>query len=184
METSIQTISELYQKKGYLHYDGEGVSQLEHAWQCGNLAKQSGASSQLQLAAWLHDIGHLLSKKEGSPTTYGHDDRHEQTGGNFLANLFSDEVAQPILLHVLAKRYLVATQPEYLETLSLDSIRSLELQGGPLSTAECERFITLPYAQEAIALRGWDDLAKDAQLPTPQPQALIEELVNLAEECA
>jgi len=84
MKTSILKISELYRDKGDLHYDGEGVSQLAHAWQCGQLSKKEGASSKLQLASWLHDIGHLLSKKEGTPTTYGYDDRHELMGGNFM----------------------------------------------------------------------------------------------------
>jgi len=67
MKINVQTIIDLYLEKGDLQYAGEGVSQLEHAWQCGQLAKESGAKPQLQLAAWLHDFGHLLSKKDGTP---------------------------------------------------------------------------------------------------------------------
>ena len=83
MTTPLLSILELYRDKGHLHYDGEGVSQLAHAWQCGQLAKNQKASPKLQLAAWLHDIGHLLSKKEATPTSYGHDDHHERLGGNY-----------------------------------------------------------------------------------------------------
>ena len=176
-------IVDLYQEKGNLHYEGEGVCQLAHAWQCGMLAKEDGASEKLQLAAWLHDIGHILSKKDGSPTTYGYDDRHEQTGGNFLAQLFSNEVSQPVLLHVLAKRYLVAIHPEYHDTLSPDSIRSLELQGGPMTLAECNEFISQPFARDAIALRDWDDRGKDPHHQTPPMDDIINMLSKLVETC-
>jgi len=183
MESSTLAIAELYQEKGDLHYDGEGVSQLAHAWQCGQLAKADGVSPQLQLAAWLHDIGHLLSKKEGTPTTYGFDDHHENVGGSYLARHFSEEVSRPVFMHVLAKRYLVSTYPEYRKSLSLDSIRSLALQGGAMSEAECNKFIALPYAKDAIALRRWDESGKQADTKMPAKEAVIAELLQLAEEC-
>jgi phosphonate degradation associated HDIG domain protein len=183
METSILAISELYRDKGDLHYDGEGVSQLAHAWQCGQLSKKEGARSELQLASWLHDIGHLLSVKEGTPTTYGYDDRHELIGGNYLAQIFSGEVAQPVLMHVLAKRYLVTADPEYRQSLSPDSIRSLALQGGDMSKEECELFIIHSFADDAIALRRWDELGKNPQLNMPSKDEVINELTHLAEEC-
>ena len=65
MKPSVEAIIDLYEFRGHLKYDGEAVTQIEHAWQCGRLAKESGASACLQLAAWLHDVGHLLSKLEG-----------------------------------------------------------------------------------------------------------------------
>ncbi|WP_162785420.1 HD domain-containing protein [Polynucleobacter necessarius] len=183
METSIQAISELYQKKGDLHYDGEGVSQLAHAWQCGQLAKESGVSPQLQLAAWLHDIGHLLSSKEGTPTSYGYDDHHEQIGGAYLAQLFSEEVSCPVLMHVNAKRYLVSTDPEYRKLLSPDSIRSLALQGGEMTLEECNQFVTMTFAQDAILLRKWDELGKNSELKIPAKEVVIACLTQLAQEC-
>lgn len=183
VKASVQSIVDLYRIKGNLHYEGEGVCQIAHAWQCGMLAKQSGSSPKLQLAAWLHDIGHLISKKDGSPTTYGHDDRHEQTGEKFLAKFFSEEVSQPVLLHVQAKRYLVAAQVGYCESLSLDSVRSLQLQGGPMTTSECTEFLSQPFAQDAIALRLWDDLGKDPDCKTPPLDDALDELVNLMETC-
>ena len=183
MRSFANALAELYQEKGDLHYEGEGVTQLTHAWQCGQLAKAQGASPQLQLAAWLHDIGHLLSKKEGTPTIYGHDDRHEHVGGNYLLSIFSEEVSQPVLMHVLAKRYLVTTYPDYRNSLSADSIRSLELQGGKMSENECSRFMALPYAKDAVSLRTWDDCAKNPDLKTPTKADVIAELLNLAKEC-
>lgn len=183
MHISACTLANLYQEKGDLRYEGEGVTQLAHAWQCGQLAKESGASPQLQLAAWLHDIGHLLSKKEGTPTTYGHDDHHEHVGGNYLLNIFSEEVSRPVLMHVWAKRYLVSTSPNYRQSLSDDSIRSLELQGGAMSQNECSHFISLPFAQDAVSLRTWDDCAKNSTLEMPAKADVIAQLLYLAQEC-
>ena len=183
MQSSVAYLADLYQEKGDLHYEGEGVTQLAHAWQCGQLAKAEGASPQLQLAAWLHDIGHLLSKKEGTPTTYGHDDRHEHVGGNYLLNIFSEQVSQPVLMHVLAKRYLVTTYPDYRQSLSADSIRSLELQGGDMSENECSQFIEHPFAKDAVSLRRWDDIAKNPDLKMPLKADVIVELLKLAKEC-
>jgi phosphonate degradation associated HDIG domain protein len=183
MKVTFFEIAEIYQEKGYLSYDGDGISQLDHAWQCGQLAKESGASPKLQLAAWLHDIGHLLSKKEGTPTTYGHNDHHEQTGGKYLAKFFSGEVTQPVLMHVLAKRYLVTTDANYYKFLSPDSIRSLALQGGEMSKDECDQFIGHPFASDAILLRRWDELGKDLNSIMPSKLNVITELRTLVEEC-
>ena len=183
MKLCVLAISELYQEKGNLHYDGEGVSQLTHAWQCGQLAKEDGASPQLQLAAWLHDIGHLLSKKEGTPTTYGYDDHHENVGGSYLARYFSEKVSRPVFMHVLAKRYLVSAYPEYCKSLSPDSIRSLALQGGPMTEQECSEFIAHPFAEDAISLRRWDESGKNADIKMPSKEVAIAELLQLAEEC-
>ena len=50
-----------------------------------------------------------------------------------------------VRLHVPAKRYLCAVDPEYWEGLSDVSKRSLKVQGGPLSPAEAAEFAALPY---------------------------------------
>jgi len=183
MPISMLSIVELYRDKGHLHYEGEGVSQLAHAWQCGQLAIKDASSPKLQLAAWLHDIGHLLSKKDGTPTSYGHDDHHERLGGNYLAQVFSEEVAQPVLMHVLAKRFLITTNPEYHKSLSPDSIRSLILQGGEMTVEDCEKFLSHSFASDAILLRRWDELAKNSELVMPNKDEVITELANLIEVC-
>lgn len=184
MKINAQTIIDLYIEKGDLQYVGEGVSQLEHAWQCGNLAKESGASQYLQLASWLHDFGHLISKKEGTPTLYGHDDRHEVIGSKYLESLFPSEVTEPISLHVLAKRYLVTTDSFYKNKLSPDSIRSLNLQGGDMSAEECEKFERHSFSNDAISLRRWDDLGKMNDWIMPNKQLVIDELFELSKNCA
>jgi predicted HD phosphohydrolase len=155
-----QTVLELLHRKGAIAYAGEGISQIEHAWQCGQLARAAGASQALQLASWLHDLGHLLTDLSGSPTLQGIDDRHEHTAAGVLDAIWGPAVAEPVRLHVEAKRYLVATHPEYRERLSSDSLRSLALQGGAMGLEACVRFQAHRYALDAQQLRAWDDAAK------------------------
>lgn len=165
----------LLRERGAMAYEGEGVTQLQHGWQCARLARKSGAAPALVLAAWLHDIGHLAAGLPGTPTLIGVDDRHEAVGARLLDRLFGPEVSEPVAWHVAAKRYLVATRPDYRDSLSADSVRSLELQGGPMSAAECADFLCLPHAQDALRLRVWDDRAKDAALlPASSEEALAE----------
>jgi phosphonate degradation associated HDIG domain protein len=155
------SIHQLYAQRGDLTYDGEGVSQLQHGWQCAQLARRAGASPALELAAWLHDLGHLLTDLEGSPSQRGIDDGHESLGARMLARAFVPAVSRPVALHVQAKRYLVGVAPDYLQGLSPDSLRSLALQGGAMDAREAADFIVQPQAQEAVRLRAWDDRAKD-----------------------
>jgi gamma-butyrobetaine dioxygenase len=76
-------------------------------------------------------------------------------------------VTEPVRLHVAAKRYLCATKGGYFERLSPGSVRSLELQGGPMREAECEAFRAGPYYRDAVRLRAWDEAAKVPGVLTP-----------------
>lgn len=149
----------LYRQKGDLQGAGEPVTQLEHAWQCGRLAEKSGANAPLQLASWLHDLGHLWVSPSESLIS-GEDDRHEDVAANLLEPLFGPDVAEPVRLHVQAKRYLVTSHSTYASKLSKDSARSLVWQGGPMSPEECAAFESRPYFKDALKLRVWDDLGK------------------------
>ena len=95
------------------------------------------------------------------------DYRHQDTGADWLAQWFPSEVSEPVRLHVMAKRYLCAMEPDYLAHLSPASVHSLELQGGPLTVAEAHAFERLPHAQAAVSVRRWDDQAKDPGAATP-----------------
>lgn len=162
MHVTPKSLLAVYQTQGHRMYDGEPVTQLEHAWQCGYLAEKSGAHSALQLASWLHDVGHLWVNAEGSPTMRGENDAHEEVAARLLMPLFGSAVSEPVRLHVAAKRYMVTTRPTYAKKLSSDSVRSLALQGGLMSEEECAQFELEPYASDALKLRVWDDMAKNA----------------------
>ena len=44
-------------RAGGRRYGGEVVSELEHALQCAELARENAADEELQLACLLHDVG-------------------------------------------------------------------------------------------------------------------------------
>ncbi|HEX2817214.1 MAG TPA: HD domain-containing protein, partial [Phenylobacterium sp.] len=162
---TIEAIFELYDRNGARHY-GEGVSQLEHALQCAQLATLDGAGDALVAAALLHDLGHLL-ESEGALSAEA-DARHEVRGATALRPLFGPEVIQPIALHVAAKRYLCATEAGYYDGLSEASRQSLRLQGGPLSAHQARRFEGGAYFAEAVRLRRYDEDGKlDGAASTP-----------------
>ena len=163
----IEKIVGLYQAKGGRAYEGEGVTQLEHALQSAHAAERTGAPPALVCAALLHDIGHLLNDRGETPTLRGVDDQHQYVALPFLRKIFPEAVFGPIGLHVDAKRYLCATRPGYRAALSEDSKRSLELQGGVFSPQDAERFIRQPFAAEAVSVRLWDDAAKVPGAATP-----------------
>jgi phosphonate degradation associated HDIG domain protein len=179
MNLTPERIVARYREQGALAYEGEGITQLQHAWQCGQLAAQAGVPAPLQLAAWLHDLGHLLTGLEGSPTTRGIDDGHQGLAARALRPLFGEAVAEPVALHVQAKRYLVAVHPVYRERLSPDSVRSLALQGGPMAQPEALRFRSLPWADEALRLRAWDDAGKLSHWQPADAEAALHELEQL-----
>ena len=173
-------IHALFDAKGGCQYSGEPVTQLEHALQSAWLAEQSGAAPELIVACLLHDFGHMWNDQGETPTLRGVDDKHQYHGASALRGVFADAVLVPIRLHVDAKRYLCATDPGYWASLSDDSKRSLELQGGTYSASEAEKFIAQPYAQDAVHLRRWDDLAKVAGIKTPDLGYFLE----IAAQCA
>ena len=123
----------------------------EHALQAGELARSSGkilpvlgsagiidrrytgADDATVVAALLHDIGHYIPH----PTAVQMFEQgqavgrrsHDAIGETYLAQLgFPRSVTALVGGHVDAKRYLTATVPTYMDTLSLGSQRSLKHQ--------------------------------------------------------
>ena len=139
-----------------LPYGGEAVDQRRHALQCAGQAVAAGADDELVLAAALHDIGYTEQVRAEFPGL-----PHEQAGAAFVSDRVGARVAWLISQHVPAKRYLVAVDEAYFGQLSPASVRSLERQGGPMSEAEVAEFESHPQAEDAVALRRWDEGAKD-----------------------
>ena len=164
---TLADIELLFARHGASQYSGEPVTQLEHALQTAHLAEQSGADDALVTACLLHDLGHLLNDQGETPSLRGIDDTHQYFALPFMRGLFPDAVLDPIKLHVDAKRYLCQANAGYHAKLSEDSKRSLQLQGGVFSAAQAGEFLDRPGARDAVLLRQWDDLAKQAELATP-----------------
>jgi len=164
---TLEDIELLFARHGSSQYSGEPVTQLEHALQTAYLAEQSEASDELVTACLLHDLGHLLNQQGETPSLRGIDDTHQYFALPFLRGVFPDAVLDPIKLHVDAKRYLCRASDGYWAKLSDDSKRSLELQGGIFAPEQAAAFLEQPGARDAVLLRQWDDLGKQADWQTP-----------------
>jgi [1-hydroxy-2-(trimethylamino)ethyl]phosphonate dioxygenase len=177
----LDVIRQCFAVAGPRPYAGEAVTQAEHALQCAALAELHGASDALVAASLLHDIGHMLDKHDERLARSGVDARHERQGAEFLEKIFPSAISEPVRLHVAAKAYLCAIDPGYPVRLSPVSKRSLELQGGKMSAADADGFRKLPFADDAVRLRRWDDLAKEVGRKTPSLEhflAIVEKTVS------
>jgi phosphonate degradation associated HDIG domain protein len=163
----VDRIFAAFESNGAEAYLGEPVTLKEHMLQSAAAAEAEDAGDELVAAALLHDIGHLLHGGPEDSAEQGIDTAHEEVGFRFLEEHFPRSVVDPVRLHVAAKRYLCAADPEYLDELSPASLLSLRLQGGPMTAEEAEAFENLPHWREACRLRRWDDLAKDAGADVP-----------------
>lgn len=148
-------------------YFGEAVSQLEHALQAAWFATRANSAPALVAAALLHDIGHLLHGLPENVADQGVDTRHEEAGYAWLLSRFGPAVADPVRLHVAAKRYLCHVDPDYYARLSPASVQSLTLQGGSFSEEEAHEFERLAWYRDAVQLRRWDDAAKRPGFAVP-----------------
>ncbi|MCO6418695.1 metal-dependent phosphohydrolase [Siccirubricoccus sp. KC 17139] len=166
-------IEELLTLKADGQYGLHDVTQRQHALQAAWAAEREGGDAALITASLLHDIGHLVHDLGEAPAEQGIDDKHEELGHAFLAAWFGPEVTEPVRLHVAAKRYLCAVEPDYFGKLSPDSVLSLSLQGGPMSAAEAAEFAALPQAKAAVRLRRFDEAAKVKDLETPPVQHFL-----------
>lgn len=175
-----EEIINLFREKGGNDYAGEKITQLEHACQAGELALQDGNDEEVVLAAFLHDIGHLLHELPGTEDMgdYGVKD-HERLGAEFLAAKgFGPRLCMLVSSHVAAKRYLCAVNKRYFDQLSFASKMTLVFQGGPMDEAEVRAFEANPLQKLIIKMRTWDEEAKLENIPTPLLDAYRDSIVS------
>jgi predicted HD phosphohydrolase len=142
-------------------HDGRS-DELQHALLTAGLAVGAGAEPTLVAAALLHGVGRvpaIARMYAGLP--------HERAAAAYCARELGWSVAQLVGAHVAAKRALLATDPDYVDSLSAASVASLAGQGGPMTRAELDAFLEQPYAAAALMLRRWDDAARQAANAEP-----------------
>ncbi|OYY67841.1 MAG: hypothetical protein B7Y44_10900 [Sphingomonadales bacterium 28-55-16] len=148
-----------------------GLVELDHALQCAaELKALRPDDEELQVAGLVHDIAHGRC----------HIRDHDRVGAEALRPIFGDRVANLVALHVEAKRYLVVADDGYRARLSPVSIKTMELQGGAMNTAEIAAFEAKPNAQDACLLRMADEAAKLAGRDVPGLNAWIDTLRHVA----
>jgi len=174
-ESPVERLAGLFASEGAGDYLGEPVTVAQHLLQAAALAAAAGAPPALVAAALLHDAGHLRGadpfadahEASGRGLMASVDNDHGERGAAWLARWFPPPVTEPVRLHVAAKRYLCAVEPAYFALLSPASVYTLSVQGGPMTGAEAAAFTAVPYAADAVAVRRWDDAAKDPAASVP-----------------
>ena len=140
---------------------------IERVWKNAKqiAATEGGDLFVIELAALLHDIGHLI--EDETEDLLGHYD-HDRIGAAYLRDLgFGPDITRLVENHVRAKRYLVTTDFDYKNKLSAASKLTLIQQGGPMRVDEVESFESDPDFDDIILIRICDELAKTPGLPVP-----------------
>ncbi|MDC0031610.1 HD domain-containing protein [Candidatus Pelagibacter sp.] len=144
-------------------YIGEDLTIAEHMIQTAMLAEKNQCSDDLICSSLLHDYGHFVIEDPKQLVTDKIDGRHEIIGANYLKKFFHNEIIEPILLHVEAKKYL-SRDEKYFDSLSEASKISLKLQGGAMSDLEVKKFEKNKNYENAIKLRKFDEGAKQKNI--------------------
>lgn len=163
MRPAYEHLVELFDAEGSQDYLGEAVTMAQHMLQAGLAARQAGVDQELVVAAVIHDVGHFSGAVSGQDLMAGTDNHHDEAAAAWLSQWFGPEITEPVRLHVDAKRYLCATEPEYYEQLSEASKYTMSVQGGAMDAAEVREFAANPFVDSAVALRRFDDLGKDPE---------------------
>jgi putative nucleotidyltransferase with HDIG domain len=164
MMDKINNVFSLYQKYGDKGYIGEDITQLEHAMQAALLAEKENCDSDVVLAAFLHDIGHLLAFENKNLELMGDLGvlKHEDVGADYLQKLgFSNKICELVRNHILTKRYLITIDKNYFNNLSDASKKTFQYQGGMCTIKEILEFEQDEHFLLNIKLREWDDKAKE-----------------------
>ena len=163
----VDQILSVFLNYGDRHY-GEHVSELQHALQTAEFARQFGEADDVVLSCLLHDYGHMLHDLGENIAQHGIDAKHEELGVELLKGMFPDAILEPIRQHVAAKRYLCWKIPAYADGLSESSQLSLQLQGGPMNDDEAQQFESNPHYESCVKVRRYDDMGKVPDMPTAE----------------
>jgi len=158
MRRSLDPVWSLLVERGGVALAGE-LSLVDHALRTASLAHEANADDRTIIASLLHNIGHLVQAELASVPGGEQRDRHHVFGAAFLSLWFGPDITEPIRLHVAAKRYLCAVEPDYFKRLSPRARLSLTAQGGPFSQNEISAFLSGTHATRAVELRRYADLA-------------------------
>jgi predicted HD phosphohydrolase len=133
--------------------DCEAVDLRAHALQCAHLlSREAPDDLELQVAGLVHDLYHAIDPSA--------DAIHDREGARLVEPLLGGRVARLVGGHVVAKRYLVSTDPAYRNALSARSVETLAHQGGDLDGAARRAIDDSPDRDALLTLRRADDRAK------------------------
>jgi predicted HD phosphohydrolase len=162
LEPSIGSVAELLAllARGRTIRDEPEIDALAHALQCGALLRaEHPDDAELAVAGLVHDIADVVRPDD-------HTD-HDRRGAELVRGLLGDRVAHLVGAHVIAKRYLVTTDPAYRNQLSLRSVETLAMQGDALADVDLAALGADHDLAAILELRRADERAKDPTARVP-----------------
>ena len=187
----MEKVRSLYEKHGGSEYYGEALSQYQHAIQAAHLAEQYAPTDhELIIAAFLHDVGHLLGERDEDRMGHLGVLRHEHVGADYLRQSvgLSERICYLVGNHVNAKRYLTFVDKDYYDRLSEASKQTLVYQGGPMNADEAEKFRLHAEFELCLRMRTFDEAAKathfeDYEAKASQYWNLVQRSIDQHEAC-
>jgi predicted HD phosphohydrolase len=173
--TPIRSVDELVEllARGAGVRDEPELDGLAHALQCGaRLRAEHPADTELAVAGLVHDIADIVYPDDHTA--------HDRRGADLVRPLLGDRVARLVGAHVIAKRYLVTTDPAYRNRLSLRSAETLAAQGDALADTELAALAEDPDLDAILELRRADERAKDPAARVPDLDSWRALLVTVA----
>ena len=173
MALTLQDIEQLFLERGHRSYDGESVSHLRHALQTAALAERHHAGPELITACLLHDLGHLIADRPGTPTLRG---RTTSTSTSCCPSCAACSARACWSRSGCTSRP-SATSAIWSPTMKRRSRRTRSAAWrcrGSFDAGQALDFASLPGAPDAIRLRRWDDMAKVPGLITPSLEHYLE----------
>jgi predicted HD phosphohydrolase len=156
---SVDELLELLARGSAVHDEPE-LDGLAHALQCAAILRaEHPGDGELAVAGLVHDIADIAHP--------GDHTEHDRRGAALVEPLLGPRVARLVGAHVVAKRYLVTTDPAYRTRLSPRSIETLAAQGDALPDAELAALAADPDRDAILELRRADERAKDPNARVP-----------------
>jgi predicted HD phosphohydrolase len=153
--------------------DEPHIDVLAHSLQCGEILRREHPDDvELAVAGLVHDIADAV--------TPGDHTDHDRRGAELVRGLLGARVARLVGAHVIAKRYLVTTEPAYRDVLSIRSVETLAVQGDTLDSDELAQLPGDPDFVAILTLRRADERAKDPDVRVPDLESWRGDLDVLA----
>jgi predicted HD phosphohydrolase len=171
----ISSVSDLIEllARGSAVRDEPEIDGLAHALQCGAILRtEHPDDAELAVAGLVHDVSDIAHPDD-------HTD-HDRRGAELVAPLLGPRVARLVGAHVVAKRYLVTTDPAYRSRLSPRSVETLAAQGDALADSELAQLAADPDREAILELRRADERAKDPHARVPDLESWRALLLDVA----
>lgn len=157
-------------------YNCEEMSQFEHAAQTAVLARRSGFDQEVQIAAFLHEIGNMLPVNYESElmVVFGRKNQEKAAARWLTSRGFSQKIGILVENHLHAKRYLMYRYPSYMNVVSEAGYPAFYSESRAMNELEADAFEQLPYFDLIILLRQWDDAARTSSWSVPDLDYYLE----------